>query len=33
VPIPGQGPSGLAPWEYTIAELLSDAGYADVVVG
>jgi hypothetical protein len=28
VPIPGQGPSGLSPWEYTIANLLSDAGYA-----
>jgi arylsulfatase A-like enzyme len=26
--IPGQGKNGLAPWEYTIAELLSDAGYA-----
>jgi len=29
VPTPGTGaPYGLAPWEYTIAELLSDAGYA-----
>ena len=28
VPLPGEGASGLAPWEYTIAELLSDAGYA-----
>jgi arylsulfatase A-like enzyme len=28
VPFPGQGQSGLAPWEYTIAELLSQAGYA-----
>jgi len=27
VPLPGTGPSGLAPWEYTIAELLSDAVY------
>ena len=27
VPIPGQGKSGLTPWEYTIAELLSDSGY------
>jgi len=25
--VPGQGKLGLAPWEYTIAELLSDAGY------
>jgi arylsulfatase A-like enzyme len=25
--IPGQGKTGLTPWEYTIAELLSDAGY------
>jgi len=33
VPIPGQGPSGLAPWEYTIAELLSDAGYATSLWG
>jgi arylsulfatase len=23
VPLPGQGASGMAPWEYTIAELLS----------
>jgi arylsulfatase A-like enzyme len=28
VPFPGQGLAGLAPWEYTIAKLLSDAGYA-----
>ena len=28
VPLPGQGAYGLCPWEYTIAELLSDAGYA-----
>jgi len=28
VPFPGQGKAGLAPWEYTIANLLSDAGYA-----
>jgi len=33
VPIPGEGPSGLAPWEYTIAELLSDAGYATSLWG
>ena len=25
--VPGAGKIGLAPWEYTIAELLSDAGY------
>jgi hypothetical protein len=25
VPFPGQGEAGMAPWEYTIAELLSDA--------
>ncbi|MGX5697387.1 sulfatase-like hydrolase/transferase [Agromyces soli] len=28
VPLPGQGAYGLSPWEYTLAELLSDAGYA-----
>jgi len=28
VPFPGEGLSGMAPWEYTLAELLSDAGYA-----
>ena len=28
VPLPGQGPYGLSPWEYTIANLLSDAGYS-----
>jgi arylsulfatase A-like enzyme len=33
VPFPGQGESGLAPWEYTIAELLSDAGYATALYG
>jgi len=33
VPFPGQGKSGLAPWEYTIAELLSDAGYATALYG
>jgi arylsulfatase A-like enzyme len=26
-------PAGLAPWEYTIAELLSDAGYATALYG
>ena len=29
VPAPGE-PQGMAPWEYTIAELLSDAGYSTV---
>jgi arylsulfatase A-like enzyme len=33
VPWPGQGPSGLCPWEYTTAELLSDAGYATASYG
>jgi arylsulfatase len=34
VPTPGTGiPYGLAPWEYTIAELLSDAGYATACFG
>jgi len=33
VPLPGEGASGLAPWEYTIAELLSDAGYATSMYG
>lgn len=33
VPLPGAGPSGMAPWEYTIAELLSDAGYATSLWG
>jgi arylsulfatase len=28
VPLPGQGAYGVCPWEYTLAELLSDAGYA-----
>ena len=31
VPLPGQGKAGLVPWEYTVAELLSDAGYATAV--
>src|SRR5271169_6183323 len=31
--VPGQGKNGLAPWEYTIAELLSDAGYATSMYG
>jgi arylsulfatase A-like enzyme len=33
VPLPGQGKQGLVPWEYTIAELLSDAGYATSLFG
>ena len=33
VPLPGQGKDGLTPWEYTIAELLSDAGYATALYG
>ena len=33
VPFPGQGKAGLCPWEYTIAELLSDAGYATALFG
>lgn len=32
VPLPGL-PYGLAPWEYTIAELLSDSGYATALYG
>lgn len=33
VPLPGQGEGGLAPWEYTIADLLSDEGYATSLWG
>jgi arylsulfatase A-like enzyme len=33
VPLPGQGLAGMAPWEYTIAELLSDNGYATALYG
>lgn len=33
VPLPGGGAHGLAPWEYTIAKLLSDAGYATSMYG
>jgi arylsulfatase A-like enzyme len=33
VPAPGQGVYGMTPWEYTIAELLSDAGYATALYG
>lgn len=29
----GEGKTGLTPWEYTIAELLSDAGYATSLFG
>jgi arylsulfatase A-like enzyme len=29
VPLPGTGPYGLSPWEYTHPKLLSDAGYAE----
>ncbi|MDG1898038.1 MAG: sulfatase-like hydrolase/transferase [Fuerstiella sp.] len=32
VAAPGE-PDGMAPWEYTIAELLSDAGYATALFG
>ncbi|HKW49958.1 MAG TPA: arylsulfatase [Gemmatimonadaceae bacterium] len=33
VPLPGGGPSGMSPWEYTIAKLFSDAGYATALYG
>ncbi|HME81241.1 MAG TPA: arylsulfatase [Candidatus Eremiobacteraceae bacterium] len=33
VPLPGQGPGGMSPWEYTIAKLLSDAGYTTALYG
>jgi arylsulfatase A-like enzyme len=33
VPFPGQGKAGMAPWEYTTADLLSDAGYATALFG
>jgi arylsulfatase len=33
VPFPGQGKAGMAPWEYTIAELLSANGYATALYG
>lgn len=33
VPFPGEGESGMVPWEYTIADLLSDAGYATAMYG
>ncbi len=31
VPFPGEGASGLSPWEHTIAELLSDAAFRELV--
>ena len=33
VPWPGQGKAGMAPWEYTIAKLVSDSGYATALYG
>jgi arylsulfatase A-like enzyme len=33
VPLPGEGPSGLSPWEYTLGKLFSDAGYATALYG
>jgi len=33
VPFPGQGDYGLVPWEYTLGELFSDAGYATAAYG
>jgi arylsulfatase A-like enzyme len=33
VPLAGQGEYGLAPWEYTLGELFSDAGYATALYG
>ncbi len=33
VPLPGQGHYGLTPWEYTLGELFSDAGYATAAFG
>jgi arylsulfatase len=33
VPFPGEGASGLAPWEYTLPHLLSEAGYATALYG
>ncbi|MDL2404623.1 arylsulfatase [Rhizobium calliandrae] len=33
VPYPGEGDFGLAPWEYTLGELFSDAGYATAAFG
>src|SRR5262245_26235185 len=31
--VPGAGPTGMTPWEYTIADLLSDAGYSTSLFG
>jgi arylsulfatase A-like enzyme len=33
IPYPGQGPAGMAPWEFTIAELLSSGGYTTALYG
>ena len=33
VPLPGEGKAGMAPWEYTIAKLLSDAGHSTALYG
>ena len=34
MPLPGEpGHYGLSPWEYTLADLLSDAGYATACFG
>lgn len=33
VPLPGEGKSGLAPWEFTLGELFSGAGYATAAFG
>ena len=33
VPLPGEGKAGMSPWEYTIAKLLSDDGYATALYG
>jgi arylsulfatase A-like enzyme len=33
VPFPGQGLSGMSPWEYTIAKLFSEDGYATALFG
>ena len=33
VPLPGQGEYGLAPWEYTLGELFTEAGYATAAFG
>lgn len=33
VPLPGQGEYGMSPWEYTLAELLSESGYSTAAFG